>query len=105
MVSVLKTGTLQTLVVALMLFARLRPVLSSPMVQRYPYWLDHLTSTNITKLEYRLQDPMNVWPARFFENYTKLKVMIVVQSYTFESCWYIIIFVYNALFFEMKLKN
>ena len=105
MASALKTDTLQRLVVALMPFSQLRPALSSTMAQRYPYWLYHLTSINITQLEYRLQALMNVWPIRHFENYTKLKVMMVIKLFLFKSCWYIIIIVYNASCFEMKLKN
>ena len=67
----------QHVLVPLMLFALLHPGFSLTVVQRYPYWSPYLPSTDSTELNYKLQAPIDVWPSNLFENFTKLKVMLV----------------------------
>ena len=72
-----ETRSQQRLIVYMMIFAMLHPGFSLTVVQRYPYWLPYLPSTDSTKLYHKLQAPIDVWPARLFENYTQLRVMWV----------------------------
>ena len=73
-VSIMKANIPQQLVIVLMVFAPLRPVLCFTMSLNYPDWSYYLTTPDVTHLNYIMEAPIEVWPARLFENYTKLMV-------------------------------
>ena len=80
MVRIITTGLLVgTLVI-------LTPVWASRYLtttQRYPFWSHYLNSTEITVLDVKLQAPLVVWPARVFQNYTKLKWPLLLTWFNF----------------------
>ena len=76
----MKTNILQHLLIALVTFAPLRPALCITLAQRYPYWSYYLTTPNVTRLDFIMEVPIEVWPAGLFENYTKLKVCRVMRE-------------------------
>ena len=60
---------------ALMAFVSCRYlVLSENLLKKYPYWSDYLTDPHVSQLKHHLTSPIDVWPGRLFENYTKLMV-------------------------------
>ena len=63
------------LFVVFMVFATSRSiVLSATIFKKYPYWGDYLTNPHTVQFNHYLISPVDVWPGRLFENYTKLTV-------------------------------
>ena len=49
-------------------------VLSANIFKKDPYWADYLTDLHNSEFKCYLTSPIEVWPSRLFENYTKLTV-------------------------------
>ena len=47
---------------------------SASLFKKYPYWADFLIDPHVLRLKHYLTSPIEVFPGRLFENYTKLKV-------------------------------